>query len=238
MRPSGGLVYHWRALTSGWWLWRTFRRDIAQWLEIWECPKETLILIGPSGGHTLPRAWLKKFKRIEAYDLDPLAHLFFQLRHRHPNIQFHNEDMFWRDGRLSLAPIQKVLRDFPDASILFCNVLGQVLLENYAEEADWYQYLKELRQCLSGRAWASYHDMYSTERGREEIDHLTNGSWLDGLIQLQFEWRLSRRHQYSTGAVSNPVPGGGAPGALKGFTGAGGSFAKVLESAEDEAGAE
>ncbi len=221
-RPSGGLVYHWRALTSGR-RWRTFRRDVAQWLDIWNCPTEELILIGPSGGHTLPTAWLRRFRKIEAFDLDPLARFFFQLRHRHPSIRFHGKDMFWRDERLSLAPLAEILREHPRASILFCNVLGQVLLEHTAEESDWYQFLKELRQLLSGRSWASYHDMYSKERGEEEIDHLTNGSWLDGLIQLHFDWPLSRHSHHSTGAVSVVAPLGGPDGALKGVPGGAGS---------------
>lgn len=221
-RPSGGLVFHWRALIGGW-RWRTFRRDVAQWLDIWDCPTEELVIIGPSGGHTLPKKWLHKFGRIIGYDLDPLAKFFFQLRHRHPNVEFIERDMFWRDGRLSLTPLKQVLEDHPKASILFCNVLGQVLLERYADEGDWYQFLKELRQLLNGRSWASYHDMYSNEKGYEEIDHLTNGPWLDGLIQLNFEWPLSRSAQYSIGAVSVVAPGGGPDGALKGAGRGGGA---------------
>lgn len=238
-RPSGGLVYHWRALQNGW-RWRTFRRDVAQWLDVWDCSKEHLLLIGPSGGHTLPTLWLRQFKKIDAYDLDPLARFFFQLRHRHSHISFHQRDMFWREGRLSLAPIQEVLHENPQASILFCNVLGQVLLENAAEESDWYQFLKDLRQLLSGRSWASYHDMYSKEVGQAEVDHLTNGSWLDGLIQLHFDWPLSRRNHHSTGAVSVVAPLGGPDGALNGLIGGAGSGAKAdpLAAGAGEGGAD
>ncbi len=227
-RPSGGLVFHWRALLNGW-RWRTFRRDVAQWLDIWDCETEELVIIGPSGGHTLPTQWLRRFDKITGYDLDPLAGFFFKLRHRHPHTTFLKKDMFWRDGRLSLTPIKQMLESHPKASILFCNVLGQVLLEHPADESDWYQYLKELRQVLNGRCWASYHDMYSTEKGFAEIDHLTNGPWLDGLIQLNFEWPMSRKAQYSTGAVS--VGRGGGTGALKGagLGGGDGSGAKVSD---------
>lgn len=225
-RPSGGLVYHWRALKNGR-RWRTFRRDVAQWLDFWDCSKEHLVLIGPSGGHTLPTKWLRSFQKIDAYDLDPLAKFFFQLRHRHPALTFHQKDMFWREGRLSLAPMQEVLAEHPRASVLFCNVLGQVLLERPAEESHWYQFLKELRQLLNGRSWASFHDMYSKEKGFAEIDHLTNGSWLDGLIQLHFDWPLSKRNHHSTGAVSVVAPLGGPDGALNGLIGGAGSGAKA-----------
>src|SRR4051794_9109699 len=94
-RPSGGALYHWRAFRRRH-AWRDFNREIEDWLNAWDCPREHLILIGPSGGYTLPTAWLKSFSNISAYDLDPLAPLFFRLRHRGVKVEFRRQDIFWR----------------------------------------------------------------------------------------------------------------------------------------------
>lgn len=194
-RPSGGLLYHyraWRHLRT----WAPFKAEVAAWLEAWPCPRTELIVIGASGGYTLPTPWLRTFGRVRALDLDPFAPLFFRRVHPGVRVRFERRDVFWQDARLSLAPLSELVARAPvDAVFLFSNVLGQILLENHASEREWLQFLKALRQPLAGRYWASYHDVYSEENG-VRIDHLLDGAWTAGLEQTRFEWRLtpSRRH--------------------------------------------
>jgi hypothetical protein len=190
-RPSGGLHYHWRALRRRN-AWRPFARAVENWLAAWSCPRNELVLIGPSAGYTLPTAWLKSFDRVIAYDLDPLAPWIFRRRHRGVRARFERRDVFWRDGRLSTDALSDILRRHGKATILFTNVLGQVLLEGQADEQEWKTFLKELRLRLHGRAWASYHDTFTHENG-EIIDHLLTGDWSRGLHKTEFRWELTER---------------------------------------------
>lgn len=198
-RPSGGVLYHWRA-----WRrrahWQPFVNDLEKWLTQWNAAHLTksvqknseLILIGPSAGYTLPHPWLKRFSKITAYDLDPLAPLLFRRVHPGVTVMFKRKDAFWKDGRLSIEPLQKLLTAHPHAAILFSNVLGQLLLEGTADETQWLKFLGTLREALNGRAWASYHDLYTHEDG-EVIDHLLSGDWKQGLPTSEFRWPLTAR---------------------------------------------
>ncbi len=221
-RPSGGVFYHWRGLRRRK-LWRSFSTSLAAWLESWNIPPSELLLISPSGGYTLPHAWLKKFTKIQAFDLDPLAPWLFRMRHRGLNINFVCTDMFWQNDRLNLAALRKALHDHPKAAVLFCNVLGQLPLEGTLTEAAWTGYLDELRELMATRHWATYHDLYTIENlprtehavtverlaqaatieaalafsgspGKlEVIDHLLHGSWSQGLESQLMAWSLSDR---------------------------------------------
>ena len=111
-RASGGVLYHWRALRSAR-RWAPFRDAVATWLNAWAPVQTELVLIGPSAGHTLPTAWLKRFEHIHAYDLDPLAPPLFRLRHRGARVCFHRRDVFWRDGVLCSEVIDDVLGRAP-----------------------------------------------------------------------------------------------------------------------------
>lgn len=202
IRPSGGALYHWRAYRNRH-AWRGFTEALAAWLDEWKCPREELILIGPSGGYTLPTAWLKTFSQITAYDLDPLAPLFFRRRHRGVKARFHRQDMFWESSSLSLAPLREELAHRPQAAVLFSNILGQLLVEGNASESDWLAFLRDLRRTLAGRAWASYHDTFTHESG-EIIDHLLAGDWKQGLETREFRWPLTQRSLHIIEAVRQP----------------------------------
>ena len=157
-------------------------------------------MIGPSGGHTLPTPWLKRFAQVHAYDLDPLAPPIFRARHRGVNVHFRREDVFWRSKRLDVRAAEAILNRHSGAAILFSNVIGQVLLEGRASETEWTSYLLELRRVLKGRAWASYHDRYTFENG-EVIDHLTGGGWTAGLRSVEFDWNLTSISRHRIEAV-------------------------------------
>lgn len=199
-RPSGGLLYHIRAWREGR-RWDPFRAEVRAWLESWEIPTERLILLGPSAGHTLPTPWLGRFDHVDAFDLDPLAPWLFRRAHPGVTIRFHRRDVFWRDQRLSLAPLDEILNEAPSGTpVLFVNVLGQLLLEGDAGESEWRDFLHALRRRLDGRAWASYHDLF-TDHGHEVIDHLTSGDWTEGLERRMWEWPLTRRSRHRIEAV-------------------------------------
>lgn len=201
-RPSGGVLYHWRAFRRRA-HWQSLVSDLERWLTGWNAGADSkagtplskpaeLVLIGPSAGYTLPTTWLKRFSKITAYDLDPLAPLFFRRVHPGVKVTFKREDAFWREGRLSIEPLREILKTQPGAAILFSNVLGQLLLEGTADEAEWLRFLASLRAELNGRIWASYHDLYTHEDG-EVIDHLLSGDWKSGLPSEEFRWPLTKR---------------------------------------------
>lgn len=189
IRPSGGLLYHWRARRHTR-LWEPFRREIEQWLSSWNIPKKELVLVGPSAGYTLPRGWLEGFAQITAYDQDPLAPFFFKRQHPQANVTFKQQNLFWRNAKLSLIPLKEVLERHPGSPILFSNVLGQVLLEGPAEDFEWGVFLLGMRSLLKERRWASYHDRLTHEHG-EIIDHMTGGAWTEELETRSFRWQLT-----------------------------------------------
>jgi len=206
------LYYHARALISAR-RWEPFADEVGIWLDSWPCPKTELLLIGPSAGYTLPTGWLAKFERLTAIDLDPLAPYLFRRRHQLP-MDYLRADMFWRDGKLSIDPMNEILRMNRNANVLFCNVLGQVLLEGKANEDEWLAYLRKLRLTLKGRSWASYHDVSSmtTQRpgpfdppGTDITDHLTGGDWVEGLKVKKFQWHLSSHRVHNVHAVFQTI---------------------------------
>lgn len=199
-RPSGGLRYHLRSRRYAG-LWGPFQSEIAKWLNDWEPDYSHLLLLGPSAAYTLPTAWLKKFTRIDAYDLDPLAPWIFRFNHPGVSVQFHRKNLFWQDGVLSTGALTEILREHPKASILFSNILGQVLLEGHASEREWSDFLLRLRHRLQYRSWASYHDLFTHEDGAV-IDHLMRGEWSQGLESRQFVWQLTPDSRHIIEGVS------------------------------------
>lgn len=192
--PSGGLLYHWRAWRYGKG-WEGYIREIEDWLGAWPQRDDELILVGPSGGYSLSSTWLKRYRQIAAFDLDPLASFFFRRRHPGIHIEFHRQDVFWKNGTLSVMELSNILDHHPKADVLFSNVLGQLLVEKKTNEEEWYRFLTRIRERLNGRNWASYHDRFS-QAGMERVDHLTGGDWSKGLPRRQFEWPLTPQSQH------------------------------------------
>ena len=62
--PTGGLVYHWRALRYRNSLWAPFRQAISRHLDAWDPPEKELVVLGPSAGYTLPPDFLERFDRL------------------------------------------------------------------------------------------------------------------------------------------------------------------------------
>lgn len=151
LHPSGGLVYHWRALRHADGRWRPYRLAVAGWLEAWKPPAEHLLLLGPSGGYALTPAFLAGFRRITAVEPDPLARLI--LTRRLPGLP-----LAWEVA--AGDPLLAVQRH-PRAAVLFCNLLGQDWL-GAGGEATRRAWLEALPQRLADRHWGSFHDVVST----------------------------------------------------------------------------
>ena len=160
MSPSGGLLWHLRALRYRR-HWRPFRAAIGRWLEDWPHGRDHLLLLGPSAGWCLPSAFLAGFRSIHAVDLDPLAPWLFDrlhgagLRRAAVGVRWQQADIF--------ATLGPLLRSFPQHAVLFGNILGQRRLycsDVATAEAD----LRRLTGALRGRVWASFHDRLSIDR--------------------------------------------------------------------------
>jgi hypothetical protein len=154
---TGGLRWHAHAMLQRA-NWKNCCVQIERYLLSIEPKNEHLLLIGPSAGWMLPQTWLEKYKFIEVFDIDPLASFLFDWRHgRHlkakkTNVSYHRLD--------AIAHLEKLLTDYPNASIWFDNVLGQHryrVRDMHQTESE----LKNIKNSLAQREWGSLHDWLS-----------------------------------------------------------------------------
>jgi hypothetical protein len=153
--PSGGLLWHWRALRA----WRQhadLRDQVERWLLEWQPSATTLVLVGPSAGWTLPYQLLERFSKIIAIDLDPASMPLFWLLHGR-RLKVEGIEVHWIRGDF-VDELPRLLWTDSDYAVLFCNVLGQLGLERN----DYERVLDQLPVMLQSRHWASYHDRFST----------------------------------------------------------------------------
>ncbi len=183
LHPSGGLVYHGRAWRWRRTLWAAFHDQVRRWLTDWRPAARPLVLVGPSGGYALTSQFLERFAPITVLEPDPLARRI--LARRFPEHAF-----AWRSGeRLARAGGFRWLADsHPDAAFLFCNLLGQ-LPQGAGAGFDRRAWLSELEPALSGRAWASWHDVASTDRPPDRHDALSLAGALPLDAVLAHYWR-------------------------------------------------
>lgn len=154
---TGGLNWHLHALVSQR-HWRETVGLIDQFLASVQPGSEHLVLIGPSAGWMLPSRWLTRFRRIDAYDIDPLAPLLFARRH---GAALREASTRWQFERLdAIAALPRLLERHPGACLWFDNVLGQLRYRQDDEDLLERQ-IALIRQMLSGRSWGSLHDLYS-----------------------------------------------------------------------------
>lgn len=203
---TGGPLYHLRAGIRILGQWRSFRNQVEKWLTEWQPQKSELVLIGPSGGWTLPDNFLYEFKKIHAYDLDPLARGFFAFNHG-VDVEWHREDAIGMNAEKLL-----VLKDrHPNAAFLFCNMLGQLGL---LYKTEWGEDLPEdfianmqkfFRECGE---WASYHERVSMHK-KELVDHMTAPLFQDFVTVDEFRWSFSSQsiHIVDWITSSHKVPG-------------------------------
>jgi hypothetical protein len=154
---TGGLNWHVHAHYSRT-RWLPTLRLIEQFLTQVQPKSDHLLLIGGSAGWMMPPGWLARFKRIDAYDIDPLAPWLFDVRHGRRlkaqgiHVQHHRLD--------ALAALPDLLREHPTACIWFDNVLGQHRYR-VRDETRVEHELAQLKTTLKGRHWGSLHDVWS-----------------------------------------------------------------------------
>lgn len=154
---TGGLNWHLHAHASAA-RWQPTLELIDQFLTRVNPGSAHLLLIGGSAGWMMPPAWLSRFQRIDAYDIDPFAPWLFNWRHGRRlrrqgiSVQHHRQD--------ALRTLPDILANHPNACIWFDNVLGQHryrVRDEVRAEAE----LNALKAQLVGRAWGSLHDRLS-----------------------------------------------------------------------------
>ena len=156
---SGGLGYHWRALRYRQRLWQPFAAQVGRWLDAWRPPTRELVLVGPSAGYALDAAFLARFARIVVLEPDRLARALLRRRFPDAALLAADVDAFaLPHGPAALA------RAWPEAAILFCNVIGQRLDADTAPP--WHA---AQRAALDGHHWASWHDVFSAPQPPRQL---------------------------------------------------------------------
>lgn len=166
MTPSGGLVYHLRALRYRSSLWAPFRASLASWLASSRLlAAQELLLIGPSAGHCLPLEWLARFDRLTLLEPDPVARRLLALRLPRRQLEVEARDLLLEPLLSGRSGLDAVLERRPGAAVLFCNVLGQLHFALSDEQQQRFQteFARRVVPALSGRAWASFHDHWSLD---------------------------------------------------------------------------
>ena len=138
--------------------WRPTVTHITDFLQQVQPRHRHLLLMGSSAGWMMPTAWLTQFDRIDAYDLDPLARGLFNWLHgatlEQSNTQITHHCMN------AMQHLPRILRQHPQASIWFDNMLGQHIYSQ-RDHMQATQDLRELKTTLKGRDWGSVHDLLS-----------------------------------------------------------------------------
>lgn len=162
--PTGGLVYHLRALRYGR-AWRPFRAAIARWLTQVLPPSEELVLVGPSAGHCLPMDHLRRFERLVVLEPDALARSILKRRLRHDRVELRTGDELVEPLLRGGPGLVQLLSQRPRAAVLFCNLLGQLTLALSEPQQAHFEaeFRKRVWPRLEGRAWASFHDHWSLD---------------------------------------------------------------------------
>lgn len=164
--PAGGFRYHVRAYRYSRRLWEPFRWAIGEWLLGWEPSEPNLVIVGSSAGYNLQPFVLERFERVICLEPDPLARWLFARRlaraplERRPRLEFVVEDHLVHHPE-RLVPW---VRTLGPSAVLFSNVIGQLraLLDvNSASAPEFVRVREAVRELVSERSWASFHDRFS-----------------------------------------------------------------------------
>ena len=158
---SGGWLWHWRAWQAQV-RWAATSQQIARWLGGVSPGSTELLLIGASGGWMMSSAWLQRFRCVRAFDLDRWSAPVF--RHRHGAALQQSRTTLLYQQLDALRYLPQLLRTYPEAFVLFDNVLGQLRFVSNRLDAAEAQ-LHAITRLLRGREWASVHDAYSGHVG-------------------------------------------------------------------------
>ena len=157
MNLTGGWHWHWRAWRSQK-RWATAAAQIEDWLIAQSMPREQLVLIGASAGWMLSDAWLRQFKAVHVWDIDPLAGPLFRWRHGRA-LQQQGTALHLHTGD-GLAALSRCTQSLPNAFFWFDNVLGQLRFTGQDVPSVERQ-LAQVKQQMGTVAWGSVHDRMS-----------------------------------------------------------------------------
>lgn len=168
--PSGGLVYHLRAWRHRASLWAPFRQAVETWLASTLLGPGELVLVGPSAGHCLPDSVLRRFEQVLVLEPDPVARWLLGRRLTHAQIEIEARDLLVEPLLRSGEGLGELLRARPRASVLFCNLLGQLHFALSEEQQATFRraFRERILPELASRKWASFHDRWSLDRSAAE----------------------------------------------------------------------
>lgn len=156
--PTGGLIYHLRARRYQDSLWAPFRQQVAQFLDDWHPREKELLILGPSGGYTLPSDFLERFEKLYLFDPDPWAPIFFRKNHPGLNVEWSRKNLIFQSKKFAPELLTDWLKN-KNVAVLFSNLLGQLPLIGDSDHLqDWWN---DLQPELARHSWASYHDLFS-----------------------------------------------------------------------------
>lgn len=176
--PSGGLVYHARAM-RGLDCWFPTRRLVSQWLETWLASEkpEHLVVFGPSAGYLFePGSFLfPDLKHLTIVEPDVLAKPLFHLRHlrlRRPHPD-NLPSVTWHSSSKLLPHTSRRETDFADflseasishrgkTAVFFAGLLGQLEFHRDSFRRDEQLARRIFLETLKPISWASLHDLES-----------------------------------------------------------------------------
>ncbi|MFK8137904.1 MAG: hypothetical protein AB8E15_06065 [Bdellovibrionales bacterium] len=218
MNHTGGFFYHYLALRNSGRRWMPYQAKMSQLLsKIPVKPSEHLILVGPSGGYSLSREFLMKFKSITVFEPDSMGKSIFYWRLNLKNVR-------WIPSKFDSSQIQSS-RD--ETTILFCNCLGQMKFQYFDDPKKTIPAIQSNLREAKSKAYRvlSYHDLYSfpsfkgvfpsefsvtssngdiirkvmAASDAEEVslvDHYTNFLVKDNIILDRMIWDLGKRTKH------------------------------------------
>lgn len=190
LTPSGGLLYHAKALRYHR-IWQETRAQVAKNLSDWIRADRELVLIGPSAGYLLDPFVLQRAPKIYAYDIDPLA---LWLLRRKLHVTTFTRSVFTEGSKLSLSPFEKLLIEHPKSDLVFCNILGQLpVMHAPPAGGGWPAFWAQLLKLLQQRRWLSFHDHLSQESD-VAYDHQTDE--LNRRLLDTIEWQLTPKTKH------------------------------------------
>jgi len=106
----------------------------------------------------MPTTWLQRFARIDAFDIDPLAGMWFRARHA-SHLRAHGVALHYHRYD-AIAHLPALLAQHPKACVWFDNLLGQ-LRYRFGDTDAAQERLHQLHHDLRTHPWGSVHDAYS-----------------------------------------------------------------------------
>lgn len=182
--PTGGWLYHLRALRYRNTLWMPFRQQVAQFLKEWQPREKQLLILGPSGGHTLPTDFLQGFEKLWLFDPDRFAPVFFQKNHPGLAPQWSRTDLIFHRKKFDAEKLNHWLEG-QNIAVLFSNLLGQLPLIGGLEPM--HAWWKTVLPSLNRHSWASYHDLFSFPEAAKLPPRLPDGAIVPQLVEWSME---------------------------------------------------